>query len=127
MAEVEIITRRRRWTAEEKAVLLAEVAAEGGRVAMVARRHGLSQSLLYNWRSVARATVPRHAPEPVEFQPVGVIGRTDEAAPVLREDHREERVSEIEIALPNGVRVKVNAAVSEKALSRVLRAVKGAV
>ena len=76
MAEVEIITRRRRWTAEEKAVLLAEVAAEGGRVAMVARRHGLSQSLLYNWRSVARATVPRHAPEPVEFQPVGVIGRT---------------------------------------------------
>lgn len=127
MAEVEIITRRRRWTAEEKAVLLAEVAAEGGRVAMVARRHGLSQSLLYNWRSVARATVQRRAPDLVEFQPVGVIGRTDEAAPVLREDHREERVSEIEIALPNGVRVKVNAAVSEKALSRVLRAVKGAV
>ncbi len=32
----------------------------------------------------------------------------------------------IEIALPNGVRVSVDAFVSEKALSRVLRAIKGA-
>jgi transposase len=135
MAEAEIITRRRKWTAEEKAALLAEVAAEGGRVAMVARRHGLSQSLLYNWRSVAKATVPRHGPDAIEFRPVGVIGWTNEALPALpaaserrspREGHREERVSKIEIALPNGVRVKVDASVSEKALSRVLRAVKGA-
>ena len=53
MAETEIIARRRKWTAEAKAALLAEVESEGGRVAMVARRHGLSESLLYNWRSVA--------------------------------------------------------------------------
>jgi hypothetical protein len=30
MGETEIITRRRKWTAEEKAALLAEVEAEGG-------------------------------------------------------------------------------------------------
>lgn len=38
----------------------------------------------------------------------------------------DERAGKIEIALPNGVRVKVNALVSEQALLRVLRAVKGA-
>ena len=51
MAEAEIIARRRKWSAEQKAALLSEVEAEGGRVATVARRHGLSESLLYNWRS----------------------------------------------------------------------------
>ena len=43
-----------------------------------------------------------------------------------REGHWDERSSKIEIALPNGVRLRVNGSVSEKALSRVLRAVKGA-
>lgn len=136
MAEVEIITRRRKWSAEEKAALLAEVAAEGGCVATVARRHALSESLLYNWRSVAKAAMPRQVPGATEFRPIGVIGRTNEAPAGLpagpergspRENHREERVGKIEIALPNGVRVKVNALVSERALSRVLRAVKDAV
>ena len=32
MSEAEIIARRRKWTAEEKAALLAEVEAEGDRV-----------------------------------------------------------------------------------------------
>jgi hypothetical protein len=31
--------------------LLAEVETEGGKVAVVARWHGISESLLYNWRS----------------------------------------------------------------------------
>jgi transposase-like protein len=44
-----IVERRRRWTPEQKAALIAEVEAEGGRVSMVARRHGISASLLYNW------------------------------------------------------------------------------
>ncbi len=136
MTEAEIVTRRRKWTGEEKAALLAEVEAEGGRVAMVARRHGLSESLLYNWRSVAKAAMPPQRAEPMEFRPIGVIGRTNEAPPALlvapeprlpTGEQREERTSKIEIALPNGVRVKVGASVSEKALSRVLRAVKGAV
>lgn len=133
MAETEIIARRRKWTPEEKAALLAEVEAEGGRVAIVARRHGLSESLLYNWRSVARAAWTNE-PEPMEFRPIGVVGRLNEAAPALLAPepapatggHRDERGSKIEIALPNGVRLRVNGSVSEKALSRVLRAVKGA-
>jgi transposase-like protein len=56
LAEAEIIARRRKWSAEQKAALLSEVEAEGGRVAVVARRHGLSESLLYNWRSSWQVT-----------------------------------------------------------------------
>ena len=134
MAETEIIARRRKWTADEKAALLAEVEAEGGRVALVARRHGLAESLLYNWRSATKAATPTNGLEPLSFRPIGVIGRTNEAPPALlvspehslpADEPREERVSRIEIELPNGVCVRLRASVSEKALSRVLRAVKG--
>ena len=41
MAGEVIVERRRRWTPEQKATLLAEVEAEGGQVSMVARRHGV--------------------------------------------------------------------------------------
>ena len=51
MSEPELITRRRRWSPTQKAALLEEVEDEGGKVAVVARRHGISESLLYNWRS----------------------------------------------------------------------------
>ena len=41
-----VVARRRQWTAEEKAALMAEVEAEGGQVSVVAHRHGISKSLL---------------------------------------------------------------------------------
>ena len=49
------VERRRQWTLQEKAALMAEVEAAGGQVTAVARRHGISKSLLYNWRSAWRA------------------------------------------------------------------------
>ena len=58
MADVEILARverRRKWTAQEKAALLAEVEAEGGKVTIVARRHRISESVLYNWRAACKA------------------------------------------------------------------------
>ena len=78
MSEAEIVARRRKWTAEEKAALLAEVEAEGGRVSVVARRHGISDSLLYNWRSAWKAAISMRSPEPVEFVPIGVIAQAVE-------------------------------------------------
>ena len=57
MAGEVIVERRRRWTPEQKAALIAEVEAEGGHVSMVARRHGISASLLYNWRSACKAAL----------------------------------------------------------------------
>ena len=64
MSDIEIVgrvERRRKWTLEEKAALIAEVEAEGGKVKLVARRHRMSESLLYNWRSAWKAAAAASA------------------------------------------------------------------
>jgi transposase-like protein len=138
LADVEIIARverRRKWTAQEKAALLAEVEAEGGRVMVVARRHRIAESVLYNWRAAWRAAAAvMDAPVATPFIPLGVLGGSGpratamlaqadlETPPVVQTP--ESRSGAIEIALPNGARVSVDAFVNEKALSRVLRAMR---
>jgi transposase len=123
----EIITRRRKWSASDKAALLAEVEAEGGKVAIVARRHGISESVLYNWRSIRKAaSVATGEPEGVDFVPVGVFAGASSAGPVLLaspEPNRtppsrpsREGAGGIEIALPNGARICVDAFVNETAV-----------
>jgi transposase-like protein len=50
---VEVITsvqRRRRWSVAEKIRLIEETLQPGMSVSFVARKHGLSPSLLFNWR-----------------------------------------------------------------------------
>ena len=143
MADVEIIERverRRKWTAQEKAALLAEVEAEGGKVMVVARRHRISESVLYNWRAAWKAaTAVMQAPMATPFIPLGVFGgaghrdtamlappQPPEPASPGSMRGSDIGVGGIEIVLPNGARVSVDASVNEKALSRVLRAMKGA-
>lgn len=132
--------RRRIRTAQEKAALLAEVDAEGGKARLVVRRHNISESLLYNWRSARKAAaVAMGAPENVEFIPAGIIegplSRTGSAvapaeperepAPAPNSVPGTDKTDAIEITLPNGTRLNVDASVNEKALARVLRAMKG--
>jgi transposase len=45
--------RRRRWGREEKARLVSEIMVPGAKVTEIARRHGISRSLLYTWRREA--------------------------------------------------------------------------
>jgi transposase len=134
-----VVERRRQWTAEQKAALLAEVEAEGGQVSVVARRHGVSTSLLYNWRSAWKAAglaAQARAVRSPEFVQLGVV---DDASGQSRPVQMiagamsargvglalAERVGVIEIDLPEGVRLRVDAGVNEKALRRVLAAVRG--
>ena len=134
-----IVERRRQWTPEQKAALLAEIEAEGGQVSVVARRRGVSTSLLYNWRSAwkaaavaARSTEVRAA----EFVQLGVVADATGESPRMPMTAGAacprgtglalaERVGVIEIDLPDGVRVRVDSGVNEKALRRVLSAVRG--
>jgi transposase len=133
------VERRRQWSAAEKAALLAEVEAEGGRVSVVAKRHRISESLLYNWRSAWKAAVEAVsgqslAPVSSEFVQLGVIapGVDDEAAEAKSAMAASasrgagltlaERIGVIEIDLPDGVRIRLDGGVSEKALRRVLAA-----
>jgi transposase len=136
MGATEIVVRRRKWTPEEKAALLTEIEVEGGRVSVVARRHGMSDSLLYNWRSAWKVAASIRVPEPVEFVPIGVLGRGgDEGSAMMAAPepprpavaNRDDQGGMIEIDLSNGAKVRVDAFVNEKALSRVLRAMKGSV
>ena len=141
MGDVDILApsdRRRIRSAQEKAALLAEVDAEGGKVRLVARRHNISESLLYNWRWARKAAaVAMGAPENVEFIPAGIIeGPASRAmsavVPAVPEPESvpatapsADKTGAIEITLPNGTRLAVDASVNEKALARVLRAMKG--
>lgn len=92
MTEVDILApsdRRRIWSAREKAAFLAEIDAEGGKVRLVARRHGISESLLYNWRSARKAAaVAMGAPENVEFIPAGIIEGPPSLNPATKCDCR---------------------------------------
>jgi transposase len=138
VSEGEIIARRRKWSPAQKAALLEEVESEGGKISVVAHRHGISESLLYNWRAAWKAAACAvSAPEPVEFVRLGVVGEASgEGRPLLAppESERsrrppqtnEDSAGAIEIALPNGVRICVDGRVNEKALSRVLRAMRSA-
>jgi transposase len=105
---------------------------------VVARRHGLSTSLLYNWRSAWRAALAARSPavRPAAFVQLGVVADVPSegasvpiaAGAVCRRGTGlalAERVGVIEIDLPDGVRVRVDSGVNEKALRRVLAAVRG--
>src|ERR1700704_2034904 len=51
--------RRRAWSAEQKARIIAESYESGERVSAVARRHGLTPQQLFGWRRDAQRAVVR--------------------------------------------------------------------
>src|SRR5829696_4450817 len=76
---IEVITgvgRRRRWTDEEKAWIVAESLDPTTTISAVARRYGLHASQLFVWRQQLAAPAAHGAPE---FVPVVVA--EDAAAP----------------------------------------------
>lgn len=71
--------RRRRWSEEERLRVLAEAFSPGACVADVCRRHDISTSLIYTWRSKLRQT---HA----EAEPSEPLVPTFAEAVVVDED-----------------------------------------
>ena len=53
--------RRRAWTVEQKAQIVAETYAHGETVSAVARRHGLSPQQLFSWRRNVRQGAPERS------------------------------------------------------------------
>ncbi len=56
MAQVTILAgpeRRRRWSDEQRELILSEAFRSGARVCDVARRHDVARSLIYQWRRAA--------------------------------------------------------------------------
>jgi len=125
---IELITRgerRRRWSVEQKREIAAESLEAGISPITVARRYGISSGLLYTWRrhllegslGATRQTVAKFARVEVMAVPTD---RAPVAQPAAADEHRPDGI--IEIALPDGVSVRVDAQVDSGALRRVLAA-----
>src|SRR3954470_7116972 len=115
---IEVITgvgRRRRWTAEEKARIVAESLDPATTSSAVARRHGLHASQLFVWRQqLQRSASSAETIGGPGFVPVLIA--EDGPAPA-------EAAGRMEIALGPAV-VRVGTDVDAVALRRVLEAVR---
>jgi transposase len=132
MPRVEVITRgerRRVWSVEQKREIVAESLGPDLTPTEVARKYGISSGLLYNWRrqvldaQMALASRPLANFTRVEIEP----SPTDLAAQRLDSVQPQPVVLPrppglIEIVLADSTTLRVDAAVDEKALRRVLAA-----
>jgi transposase len=114
--------RRKSYTLEEKQRLVAESYEPGVSVSLVARRHDINANLLFTWRRQMRTPVPTASP--LELIPIEVISNAPVTSPIAATGAEQRGV--IEIVLVGGVRVRVDAEVSEAALRWVLSALKAA-
>ena len=131
---VEVITgrqRRRRWTAEEKARIVAESLEADANISDVARRHGLARGLLTIWRrqlsgggqepgqSFAAVKIDTVAPlSDGAARHLAESAAVGAALPAIRSRGR----IEIDVA---GARIRIESGVDHATLAMVLAAVRG--
>jgi transposase len=122
---IEVFTgagRRRAWSAEDKARIVAETLQDGETVCAVARRHGLSPQQLFGWRRQARQpatstenAAPHFVPAVVETAPATRVRRR-------KRIERGDQISgliEVEIS---GVTVRIGRGADANTVTAVLRA-----
>jgi transposase len=121
--------RRRTWSDEDKARIVAEIVASGESVSAVARRHGLSPQQLFGWRRELQAsqTALSHAEE-LQFVPA-VLAAVPSSPSVRRQRKMSQRQVEpgagmIEVEI-DGVTVRVGRGADVQTVTAVLRALKG--
>lgn len=110
MSRIEVLSgpeRRRRWSAEEKRLIVAEAFAPGASVCAVARRRDVVPGQIYRWRNDLRSASPGFAavvvaPEPNE--------RLTAGAPA------------VEIELGRDIHVRIAATAPQDLVSAVIKA-----
>jgi transposase len=144
---IELITRgerRRRWSIEEKREIVAESLRPGVRPSEIIQRHGITSGQLYAWRQQLTRRVGGELALPGDqAQPAPRFARVDVASRQLQENTTPaaetplarpsvqvplSTVSRmrglIEIVLPGGASVRVDAQVDDRALRCVLGALR---
>ena len=117
--------RRRTWSAEDKAAIVAESFTVGDTASGVARRYGLTTSQLFAWRREAGRRLA-HGEEAPRFVPV-VLESSSEAVPRSLRPKQTRRsrgatgIVEVEI---DGVTVRVGRGAQGKTIAAVIRALK---
>lgn len=137
--------RRRARSLDERKRIVVEALAPGASVAAVARRHGLNANLVFKWIRRSREGWRDRRREPANEKPVVVVPPegggpafvpvrlleldtpsapppSDVAAKPARQTRRGARRGAMEIRLPNGAKVSLDADVDAEALRRVLLA-----
>ena len=124
--------RRRTWTPEQKHAIVAESLGSEVTPTEVARKYAISSGLLYSWRQqvlggqVNVVTAPAPSFARVELTPaLQAPGGSEPVSPAVPgppppPPSRPDGV--IEVVLPSGVLVRVDATVDGRALRRVLSA-----
>jgi transposase len=121
--------RRRTWSDEDKARVVAEIETSGDSVSGVARRHGLSPQQLFGWRRQVREsqTVASRDDEPRFVPAVVDAALSDTAGPRQRKTRRRDRdeplAGTIEVAI-DGVMVRIGPGAPAGTIAAVLRALK---
>jgi transposase len=127
------VRRRRRWSEEDKARIVAECEAPGSSVSLVARRHDLNTNLLFCWRRRLRGQ--QCTAGAVGFVPA-VIAPQESAGDRVTELRREPSPDlssgadarpsgRIEIVLGEPRRIIVEDDVDVRALARVIGVLEG--
>ena len=137
--------RRRTRSLDDRKRIVEEALAPGVSVAAVARRHGLNANLVFKWIRRSREGWRDRRGEPAKekpvvvappqrdgpaFVPVKLLELDTPSAPrpsdvmvnPARQTRRGARRGAMEISLPNGAKVSLDAEVDAEALRRVLSA-----
>jgi transposase len=112
---VEVLTgvpRRRRWSAAEKAAIVAESLAPGAVASTVALRHGLHRNQLYMWRRELRS---------------GALAKAGAAlpdfVPIVSESRAASRAAAIELEIGGAV-LRADAGIDLAFLGKIIRLLK---
>jgi transposase len=112
---VEVLTgapRRRRWSAAEKAAIVAESLAPGAIASTVALRHGLHRNQLYMWRRELRSSALAKA---------GVT--MPDFVPIVADSRAVSRTAAIEIEIGGAV-LRADAGTDLAFLGKIIRLLK---
>ena len=117
---IEVITRgerRRRWSLEEKRAIVAESLMPHASMMAIARKHGIGTGQLYGWR---HQLLGNRTGDAASFARVELTNEPRRLAGAVAQPS-----GLIDIVLPGGAAVRVDAQVDEQALRRVLAALRG--
>lgn len=123
---IEVLTgpgRRRRWSAAEKARIVAETLEPGARVSEIARRWQVCPQQVFGWRRQARLDRSGSTAEPAPCSLPAFVPLLAEAAPTAKVAVPPPPSAAIEIKLA-GAAVRVVSGVDGDLLIAVLRAVR---
>ena len=133
MTVIARVSGRRLWTVDQKLLMLRDAFGSGGCVRTAMERHEVSSDQLYTWRKQAMSgelsgfSAP--ALSPVLPGPVPCFAAVEIAEPeqpprqLITEPPGQIGITQIEITLPSGIKLTVDAGVDVDALARVLSVV----